>query len=114
MNIRINQNGYNIQIDEHFNPLGSPAPGTITIHCNETGTGRIYDMPGVPYMVDVEETHGMHYIFIYMDVDADENPENFLQLKLESPHEIVLDHFEKDGEIIEEMGCWDFYDDPQD
>lgn len=99
MNTRISQHGYVVLVNKDEE--------TVMFLCDETGGGRVYDLPGVPHRVDVEG----QYIYINLDAGSKEN--SYLQIKLESPHEIVLDHFDHADELITEFGCWDFYDDPE-
>ena len=69
---------------------------------------REYDLPSKAEVIkvnaDVEEYDTMRYITI----DFADN--TFLQIKLEDAVSIVLDHWETDGDIIEECGCHYFWD----
>jgi len=62
---------------------------------------RIYDIPDVE--VKSVDLLG-EYIHIYF-VDK-----TFYQVKLQSNSEIIIDHFTIEGELITEIGAWDFWD----
>jgi hypothetical protein len=96
-------------LDYSISILGSK----IVFDCNETKTSREYSIPSLSYSSLVEyKEEPMKYITIHYVDGPDTHDGDFLQIKLESSHEIVLDHFDKKGELVEEFGCWDFYDDP--
>lgn len=98
-----------VKIDtEHYVVTVNSRVNDVHILCKETkmeydmDPTRIYSLPH-----DIDEVHytneTMEYIHIHFD-------EGFYQLKLESSNEIVLDHYSNKGDLIEEVGAWDFWD----
>ena len=81
---------------------------TAQEHDMKESSYREYDLPSQAEVIkvnaDVEEHDTMRYITINFDDNT------FLQVKLESRTDIVLDHWETEGDIIEEMGAWCFWD----
>lgn len=95
----------------HYNILLMFNLNQISFTCKEVAqdmeikeqSNRTYDLPAIN-VIDFEHDSTIGYIYVYFE------DETFWQIKLESPHEIVLDHFQNDGELITEIGAWDFYE----
>ena len=68
---------------------------------------------GIPRPIkEIQYDHEpMTYIRIYFEDGIETNEDDFLQIKLESSSTIVLDMFNKDGELLDEFGAWDFWND---
>jgi translation initiation factor 2B subunit (eIF-2B alpha/beta/delta family) len=107
-NLRLDLANYLVIID--------PDKFELTIDCKETRqefemcSNRTYDIPNTKTksltIVNVEyDQQPMEYIRIYLSNGR------FLQVKLESSHEIVLDMFRNTGEHLAEFGAWDFWAD---
>jgi hypothetical protein len=78
-------------------------PREINISCNKIRGSRTYDLPKPVKSVGYDNNFG-EYIMVYLEDNS------YIQLKLESENEIVLDHFDEDDELITEIGAWDFFD----
>jgi hypothetical protein len=76
---------------------------TLTVECKKADSTRIYDLPMAVRDVSID-TELFPYVLIFFPDGT------HYQLKLESPNEIVIDHFDSDDEIIDEIGAWDFFD----
>lgn len=64
---------------------------------------RVYDIPKIG--VDkFEHDSERGYFYIYF------SDKTFYQIKFESSCEIIIDHFTNEGELIDEVGAWNFYD----
>jgi len=103
--LHINNSDYNVAI--------MFAKNLITFSCraiegDEDYKGKVrrtYDLPKKEVIrTEFSEQDWGRYIHIYFEDNT------FWQIKLESAHEIVLDHFQNNGELITEIGAWDFYE----
>jgi len=95
----------------HYNILLMLNLNSISFTCKEVAqdpeikeqANRTYDLPAVN-IADFEYDSVIGYVYIYFE------DKTFWQVKLESPNEIVIDHFKNDGDLITEIGAWDFYE----
>jgi len=95
----------------HYNILMMFNLNSISLTCKEVRQeagmedmcNRTYDLPSVN-IADFEYDATTGYIYIFFE------DKTHWQIKLESSHEIVLDRFKNDGDLITEIGAWDFYD----
>jgi len=78
------------------------ADGVLHILCmGKESVSREYDIPYVDHI----DLNGEYVCLILEDGSG------FIQLKMESDHEIILDKFNLVGNFIESVGCHDFIDD---
>lgn len=93
--IKLETPHYKIKISFNLN--------TVVINCKEATSSREYDLPCIN-VVDFEFDSVTGYLYIFFE------DKTFYQIKLESENEIVIDHFHNNGELISEVGAWDFFD----
>lgn len=66
---------------------------------------RTYDFPKTD-VEKFEHDSNLGYFYIYFSDNT------FYQIKFESSCEIIIDHFTNKGELVSEVGGWNFYDEP--
>ena len=73
---------------------------------------RVYKIPSMTSVYDVQfDEEPMRYIRIYFEDGPETHQGDFYQIKLESSSTIVIDHFNAKGDLVEEIGAWDFWND---
>lgn len=106
--LKLDLQDYRIGISTNLDTIKFVCKEILQEHGMEGFEERTYDLP-IKNIVDIEvDMVPMKYIRIYYDDNT------YIQVKLESSHEIVLDYFDQRGnELLSEYGAWDFYDSPE-